>query len=311
MRRDDPTTASEPPSDRVYDGVGVIARGWLHSNTVVLPGPAPAIIDTGYVTGVEELIDRVEALGGFPIASLATVLLTHVHSDHAGGCAELQRRAPARTWAHPDCAALVRDWDPRRLWLEGMGQRMPRFRIDDALTPGERVTAGGIEWELIDAPGHAVGGLCFYARARKLLISGDALWRDGFGILNIPLEGPETIALTRRTLDVLSTLDVELVIPGHGRPFRDFQAAIARARRRLADYVEAPEQTARRNLRASLAFWLLANPGVPRAALERLLRDAPFPAGPVAPLIAALTSSGVLVERDDRVYPGARLRRLD
>ena len=288
----------------------MIVRGWLHGNTVVLPGPRPALIDTGYVTGAAALIERVEALGGFPIESLAEILLTHVHSDHAGGCAALQRRSDARTRAHPDCATLVREWDPRKLWLEGIEQRLPRFRIDGILTPGDRVVAGGLEWEIIDAPGHATGGLCFYSRARKLLITGDALWRDGFGLLNVPIEGARCIELTRRTLDSLARLEVELVIPGHGRPFRDFDDALARARRHLAMYRDDPRGAWRRGLRSSVAFWLLANPGAPRRELEDMLRAA-LPGRSLEPLLESLLARGIMVEEATRVFPGARLQRID
>ncbi len=305
-----PTRAVAGSADGVYDGVRVIVRGWLHGNTVVLPGPRPAIIDTGYVTGVDELIERVEALGGFPIASLAEILLTHVHSDHAGGCAALQRRGAARTLAHPDCAALVREWDPRKLWLEGIEQRLPRFRIDGILTPGDRVVAGELAWELIDAPGHATGGLCFYCRERKLLITGDALWRDGFGLLNVPVEGARCLELTRRALESLAALDVELVIPGHGRPFRDFAGALARAREHLAMYRDDPRRAWRRGLRSSIAFWLLGNAGAPRRDFEAMLRAA-LPGRPLAPLLEGLAARGIMVEETDRVFPGARLHRID
>ena len=60
----------------------------------------------------------------------------------------------------------------------------------------------------------------FHAPRERILISGDALWEDGFGVLFPQLSGREcTFAETRRTLDSIAALDLRLVIPGHGEPF--------------------------------------------------------------------------------------------
>lgn len=296
----------------------VLVRGWLHSNCVIVGGSTPTLIDTGYFTGADTLIRQIETLGGFAIEDLKEIYLTHVHSDHSGGCAELQTRTNATTWAHAQCRELVEEWSPRSLWLENTGQVLPRFGIDKTLVPEQSLVINGVEWTVIETLGHAVGGVSFYCRAHRLLISGDALWESGFGALHLTLEGEQIIDLAETALDNLAALDVAVVIPGHGKPFEDFEGALGRARAKLKSYREHPAETLRRDARAMLAFWLLANDGAPLSQFEevvaamllsgrRFAGDERVPEGAVSELMSTLEKSNILLRDGDRVRPGSRL----
>lgn len=299
------------------DGVpdlAVLVRGWLHGNTVVLRGKVPAIVDTGYHTGVEELLEVLADEAG--LAGLAHIYLTHVHSDHAGGCATLRRRTGATIHAHADCRRLVERWDRRALWLASMGQHMDRFRVHRTLVPGDALETNALRWQVLATGGHAVGGLSFYEPQHRILISGDALWEDGFGVLNVPLEGKQVFDHAEAALDTLAPLDVALVIPGHGPPFADHTGAMERARKTLSRWREDPERMLRHNLRGGLAFWLLAHDGAPVAALEDMvatfLRDAGLDRGKraVQKVLASLGNAGALDIRGDQVFAGERIQRL-
>ena len=103
--------------------------------------------------------------------------------------------------AHADAARLVAAWEPRSLWLVGTGQVMPRFAVDRALAHGEAVDLGGRRWRIVWTPGHAVGGVAWWCEHDGLLITGDALWEDGFGLLNTWIDGPEVFDLAAVALD--------------------------------------------------------------------------------------------------------------
>ena len=77
-----------------------------------------------------------------------------------------------------------------------------------------------------------------YAPTLKLLISADSLWENGFGALFSQLTLGTGFIDQRSTLDHISSLDVTLVIPGHGSPFSDVKAALSVAYSRL-DYFES------------------------------------------------------------------------
>ena len=56
---------------------------------------------------------------------------------------------------------------------------------------------------------------------------------------------------------MLASLDVRVVIPGHGEPFTDFAAALERAFNRTAAFEADPRRFARHALKVVLTFALL------------------------------------------------------
>jgi glyoxylase-like metal-dependent hydrolase (beta-lactamase superfamily II) len=112
-----------------------------------------------------------------------------------------------------------------------------------------------------------MGALCFFNAEHRVLISGDALWEHGFGVVMPPEVEPEALPATRRTLDALAKLDVRTVIPGHGEPFRDFAAALERAYGRVEAFEADPTRLARHALKVILAFTLLDRRAMPLSAL--------------------------------------------
>jgi glyoxylase-like metal-dependent hydrolase (beta-lactamase superfamily II) len=228
--------------------ITVLVRGWLHGNSVLVSGEHRALIDTGYHTGTDALLDFV----GDPIDD---VVLTHVHSDHAGGVAAL---APARVFAHADAAALTDPWNPVGLWLDGTGQELPQFGVTDIIAPGSPLLMGDREWLPIDTPGHATGGLCFLSDG--VLVTGDALWEDGFGMLNPWVDGPGVFDRAQLALDNLAGVDAALVIPGHGPPFSDFAGALERANGRLHHLRAHPDRLHAQMIRNGLGFYRLMHP---------------------------------------------------
>ena len=256
-------------------GVDVLVRGWLDGNCVALSGPEPALIDAGYHAGAEALIDWWRSVTGAPVEALTQIGLTHVHSDHAGGVAALRAHSAAPVLAHADAARLVAAWEPRSLWLVGTGQVMPRFAVDRALAHGEAVDLGGRRWRIVWTPGHAVGGVAWWCEHDGLLITGDALWEDGFGLLNTWIDGPEVFDLAAVALDNLAALDPRVVVPGHGAPFTDLRGALARARSRLDYLRRRPDRHRALAIRTLVGF----------RALSEGLRD------PEALLTAALEAA--------------------
>lgn len=246
-------------------GICVLERGWLSSNSVVMTGTAgAAVVDTGYWTHAEQTVALVSnAARGAPVT---TIVNTHLHSDHCGGNAALQSWAPrARTFIPPGLAAAVRDWDPVALTYEPTGQHCPQFRADGTLEPGTRLRLGDVEWEVHAAPGHDPHSVILFEPADRTLISADALWENGFGIVFPELEGVRAFEEVAATLDVIERLQPIVVIPGHGSVFSDVTAALSRARSRLAAYTARPERHAAHAAKVLLKFKLLEAQRIPLA----------------------------------------------
>lgn len=253
-----------PPSMRVLE------RGWLSSNNILFLGrDETALVDSGYATHAPQTLALVTH--GLQGRRLDRLLNTHLHSDHCGGNAALQREYACRTTIPAAEAAKVRAWDQDALTYAATGQQCERFTFDDTLRPGDRLTLGELEWLALAAPGHDPHALILYCPAERILISADALWENGFGVIFPELDGGSGFAEVRATLELIAGLDVRLVIPGHGAPFAGVQQALATAFSRI-DYLAAdPARNAQNAVKVLLKFLLLERQRMPLAEVPRLL----------------------------------------
>lgn len=239
------------------EGVSVFERGWLSANNILLAGDGPTtLVDSGYFTHAAQTVALVQrALGDRPLDLL---LNTHLHSDHCGGNASLQAHYPAlQTFIPPGHAAEVRDWDPVTLTYVPTGQHCPRFALTGTLQPGTRRHLGSQHWEVHAAPGHDPHSVILFEPASRTLISADALWESGFGVVFPELEGDAAFEEVGATLDLIESLAPRLVIPGHGSVFTNVTAALAVARQRLDGFLRDPHKHARHGAKVLLKFKLL------------------------------------------------------
>jgi glyoxylase-like metal-dependent hydrolase (beta-lactamase superfamily II) len=99
--------------------------------------------------------------------------------------------------------------------------------------------------------------LVFFNAEYRILISGDALWENGFGLVMPRAVEPDALPATRATLDMIAALDARVVIPGHGEVFTDVAPALARAYARIAAFESDDARVARHALKVLLTFQLL------------------------------------------------------
>lgn len=244
-----------PP--RLPPTLRVLERGWLSANNIVgLDGDQATVVDSGYVSHAAQTVELVRhALAG---RRLARLINTHSHSDHVGGNAALQRAFGCIIQVPEGMAGWVEAWDEEALLLGLADQDGERFRADATLAPGDRLILGELEWQALAAPGHDDSSLVFHAPEARILISADALWREGFGILFSEVLGSGGgIEGARATLESIARLPVDLVIPGHGAPFVEVDEALAAAFARLRAFEEDGSRMARNAIRACIAFRLL------------------------------------------------------
>lgn len=255
-----------PPSMQVFE------RGWLSSNNILFTGrDETTLVDSGYATHAEQTVALVRhALQG---RSLDLLVNTHLHSDHCGGNAALQRAFSCRTAIPASEAAKVREWNDEALTYKATGQHCERFGFTDTVAPGDILVLGDMRWQALAAPGHDPHSLIFFCADEGILISADALWENGFGVVFPELEGESGFAEVRATLELIASLDVKLVIPGHGAPFSDVGKALATAFSRLDYFVADPARNAQNAIKVLLKFLLLDRQGIALAEVERLMAD--------------------------------------
>ena len=258
-----------PPTMRVLE------RGWLSSNNVLFLGrDQTALVDSGYLTHAVQTVALVaHGLQGRPLDRL---LNTHLHSDHCGGNAALQHAYRCHTSIPASEAEAVRSWDQDALTFSGTGQQCARFSFDDTLQHGDLVMLGDLQWQVLAAAGHDPHSLVFYCAEERILISADALWENGFGVIFPELDGSSGFAEARATLELIAGLDVEMVIPGHGSPFSGVGAALETAFARL-DYLAAdPLRNAHNAIKVLLKFLLLERQQLKLDELPQMLSALPL-----------------------------------
>jgi glyoxylase-like metal-dependent hydrolase (beta-lactamase superfamily II) len=244
----------------------VFVRDWLSSNNIVLKsGSGHVVIDAGYHVHAQHTLQLLRTQWGIGDAPLSLLVNTHCHSDHIGGNAAIREAYGCPIWIPAGEAHLVDPWDSDGLWLGYADQFAPQFSFDALIAPGDVNTWGDLEWEALAAPGHDMGALMFWNPQHRILITGDALWANGFGFVSPAEIDPRCIPAARATLELIGTLDVAVVIPGHGEPFTDCAGALRRAEGKLAALAEDPARNARHILKVMLVFALLAG--------RRLRRD--------------------------------------
>jgi glyoxylase-like metal-dependent hydrolase (beta-lactamase superfamily II) len=173
------------------------------------------------------------------------IFVTHMHADHAGLVADLAADGSTVYASKIDAATINAgpDWDAMRGFAASGGfpwdelqQAIDRHpgniyrtsrHVDFTLVgEGDVVAAGKYSFRCIETPGHTQGHLCLYDEARKVLVSGDHILGDITPNISVwsAVEDPLTQYL--ESLGKVSTLDVEMVLPGHRRAFSDMRGRI-------------------------------------------------------------------------------------
>lgn len=259
-------------------GTYVFERGWLSSNNVLMVGSdCTALVDSGYSLHASQTLALVQSQ--LANRGLDLLINTHLHSDHCGGNALLQAKYDGLTTLIPSGNAnAVAAWDQDTLTYKATGQHCDRFGFTGTLAMGTSLLLGAHEWQIHAAPGHDPDSVVLFEPVTRTLISADALWENGFGVVFPELEGLAAFDAVAASIDLCERLKPNIVIPGHGPVFTDVAAAIRRARSRL-DYLRAGDPPINHSLYAAkvlLKFFLLEHQRVTPAEATNWLTNMPY-----------------------------------
>ena len=199
------------------------------------------LIDTT-MSGSAAPVRRAFERAGTDLGRVGTILLTHQHVDHIRGAAAVERVRHAVVACHAADAPYVDGRVPLRMGaLMRLLFRPKPVPVQHPLSDGESVGP----FRVVFAPGHTVGEVAFYLPDRRILFSGySVVERKG----RLALPAPQYAADLRQavaSLQILRSLEIELLLPGHGVPVRKDVAArlddlIARA---PSSYLSSPRET--------------------------------------------------------------------
>jgi len=240
-------------------GIEVFERGWLSANNIFHYGEEDvSLVDSGYSAHQNLTLDLVaNALKKHRLSKLNKLINTHLHSDHCGGNAALAKTFNCEVLIPAAEEMAVKSWDSTLLSYDNLGQECPQFSHHGLLVPGEEILLGRYFWKVLAAPGHDPHSIMLYQADHRILISADALWEEGFGVIFPELWGEAGFEEVAQTLDLIETLPVGLVIPGHGAPFVDVKKSLDTARSRLDYLASDPDRNARHGAKVLLKYRLL------------------------------------------------------
>jgi len=180
-----------------------------YANTYVLSDQRLMLIDTGSEPDAAKLLDGMKKRN-LKAADLTSIVVTHVHGDHASGLAAIRSKAPhAKVVAYEAEAAFIAQTQPypgppRPAQHQGVP-------VDVKLKDGQ--THDGLT--AIATPGHTRGSFSLLDPARRLLIAGDAVKTDG-GLGPMDDQYNADPKLHRASIKKLARFDFDALVCGHG-----------------------------------------------------------------------------------------------
>lgn len=249
-----------PVLNHSYDGrvmaIDAFMHGWEGITAVYhLPGPRPALIETGPATSLKHVLGGLDEIG---VDHLDWIVLTHIHLDHAGAVGHLARR-------FPEAKIVVREEgarhlvDPSKLWasagriypdMEGLwGEMIPvaQDRIVAVSEDGPVADLGdGRTLTAIYTPGHASHHMSLWEPEAGDLFVGDAVgvYLPDAGTIRPATPPPEfNLELMLASMDKLRAIRPTTMFPTHFGAVPDADAAFEEGARRLQQWVEVARRT--------------------------------------------------------------------
>jgi glyoxylase-like metal-dependent hydrolase (beta-lactamase superfamily II) len=186
-------------------------RGFFDANAYVLEDELTLLIDPGLERYLALRLKEMREDGIDP-KEVDVILVTHLHPDHCGATAALKEVSGAQVALHPS----------QRAYLDRMAEEAPKFfgmGIATKFVPdfvlGARLSIGTTDLEVIHTPGHSPCSISVYDADKKILICGDLVFEKGVGRTDLPFGDIEEL---KNSLEIVSELDTELLLPGHGAP---------------------------------------------------------------------------------------------
>ncbi|HOC30153.1 MAG TPA: MBL fold metallo-hydrolase [Treponemataceae bacterium] len=201
-----------------------LVTGALSVNTLLIPADAGRLVIVDPGGNAESIIAQVRAMNASP----ALIVVTHGHFDHmaalAAVCAE-----------YPGAGIAIHNADAQWLGPGAINKHLEFFRFlgaesvvlrnpEELPTPtcflceGESpVFPDGTRWEgwtVVCTPGHSPGSVCLFNEKERILVSGDTLFRHGYGRTDGPGGSMEDLSASLGKLSRLA--GAVRVIPGHG-----------------------------------------------------------------------------------------------
>ena len=176
------------------------------------------LVDPGHVRNelgepcLDSLAQAMEK-DGFKVEDIGLVIGTHSHPDHIEATDTLVQKSGALFTLSREEDEFYRTMGKMFFQMFGSEppQVSPSFYLKDGdLSLGAKDNKMAVKVFL--TPGHSPGSVSLYLEGDRILITGDVVFAGSVGRTDFPGGSP---SLLRKSIDELSQLDAEYLVPGH------------------------------------------------------------------------------------------------
>ncbi len=175
-------------------------------NTYFIDGEKRILIDPGHYHLLSHVRENLSRLS-LSLKGMDIIVITHVHPDHVEGI-----RAFADTNTLIAIHEIEMDFLKNVAPQYGETLGVSDSRVDILLREGE-LKIGDLDFKVIDTPGHSPGSICLYWPDKKVLFTGDVVFKQGIGRTDLPAGDGRQL---KESIKRISGLDVDYLLPGHG-----------------------------------------------------------------------------------------------
>jgi glyoxylase-like metal-dependent hydrolase (beta-lactamase superfamily II) len=233
-------------TELIFETTGEVVPGFhiigaAEVPSYLLDGDRPVLFDAGFSVFGPHYERAIRKILG--TRSPKILFLTHVHFDHCGAAAYLQKAFPgliiaasqraAEIVRRPNARKLMADLndsaaDTARRWKPELPLSEPfqPFEVDRVLEDGERLELGpGLSLQVIATPGHTWDFLSYYIPERKILIASEAVGcadTTGYVVTEFLVD----FEVYLKSLTRLAALDVDTLCQGHRLVYTGSEVAV-------------------------------------------------------------------------------------
>ena len=212
---------------KIIENVYQVSLGMV--NCFIINDSGLTLIDTGFPGSEKKIFEALSEIEKKP-EDIKQIILTHLHPDHAGSAADIQKTLQVPVFAHATDAGLLK---------KGICFREPMIRTPgifpwlifnlfmrntpSAVKPVDPITTlqhdqllpilSGVR--VIHTPGHSEGHISLFLEKEQVLIAGDICGNAGGLNYSILYEDP---ALAKQTLKEVAKYNFDIACFGHGNP---------------------------------------------------------------------------------------------
>ena len=216
------TTAEAAPPHRVIGNIYYVGEDDLASFLIVTP-KGNILINTGYEFSVPVIRAGAKSLG-FRFEDIKILLVTHAHSDHAGGLAKVRRLTGAKMWAIQQEAELL-STGGKTDYLFGSAGWFEPVKVDRIFQDGDKIELGGTSITAHLTPGHTKGSTSYSMEITEngklyhVLVANMPNMNDGVNFIDDP-GYPNIVADYMHAFDVLESLPCDVFLSSHTGAYR-------------------------------------------------------------------------------------------